>query len=126
MKLTKETLKQIIKEEIEAVMDEAMLSPEQEKRNKEYAKEFAFAKSLSPREREVYKKDPKAYKEKLAAIRKNTQKRKDIDNAIQLAYYGGDQSLATTAADATMYLKRDYPDITEDDVRYYAQMAGIK
>ena len=51
MKLTKQTLKRIIKEELSAIMNEA-LSPEQERKNQEYSKEYSRRYKMSQTERD--------------------------------------------------------------------------
>ena len=53
MKLTKEQLKQIIKEELEATLGEAQLSPDQERRNQEYSKEYSRRLKMSQTERDA-------------------------------------------------------------------------
>lgn len=53
MKLTKETLKRIIKEELEATLGEAQLSPDQERRNQEYSKEYSRRLKMSQTERDA-------------------------------------------------------------------------
>ena len=80
MKLTKETLKQIIKEEIEAVMSEDSSDPSMHD---------------------------------------------DIKNALMSAYYGGDGSLNYSVGQATMSLRKKYPDIKEEEVRKIAIKMGM-